>query len=43
MSKGMSAMIPNEILGFDFSHFFYSGVLVLSIVMTVFDSTISLI
>jgi len=43
MGKGMSAMLPNQILGFDFSHFFYSGVLVLSVVMAVFDSTISIV
>jgi len=43
MGKGMSALVTPQMLGFDFSHFFYSGVLVLSIVMAVFDSTFSLV
>gem|GEM_PF-5285681 len=43
MGKGMSALVTTEMLGFDFSHFFYSGVLILSIVMAVFDSTFSLV
>jgi len=41
--KGMNAMLPDNILGFDFANFFYSGVLVLSVVVAVFDSTISLV
>jgi len=39
----MNAMLPDNILGFDFANFFYSGVLVLSVVVAVFDSTISLV
>ncbi len=41
--QGISSMLPSDIIGFDFAHFFYSGVLVLSVVVAVFDSTISLV
>jgi len=43
LGRGLTAMIPFSDLGFDFEKFLYSGVLVLSILVAVFDSMISLV
>lgn len=43
LGRGLTSIIPFSDMGFDFEKFLYSGVLVLSILVAVFDSMISLV
>jgi len=43
LGSGLASFFPTANQVANFSNFFYSGVLVLSIVVNVFDSTISLV